>query len=275
MVFRESSGHEKYFTSTPIICSSCSNMARRLSKRFMIVLVLLLLLRYSTLQPLPSPLAIPLFHTATSTPLPNIPYSINKTTRASHDLFHTIPNQSSKNNIPAVLLELAHCTRPFNKFTNHVRLPNHLYNISMSSRGGEPEARKFWNPTIFALPSWSMNEYLIVTMVDCTNLGYRQNVICQANICVPKHKAQGRDKICTEDDLNVLGSNGGLRCATPPVEVDLPPTPAKKCEGEQEGLADIPGFHDPRIFYTSRGEPILAVASQYVSQPTNQTKRVV
>ncbi|PQE32831.1 hypothetical protein CJF32_00001293 [Rutstroemia sp. NJR-2017a WRK4] len=237
-------------------------MARRLSKRFILVVILLLLLRYSTLQSLKSPLAIRLSRTTTSTPLPNLPYSINKTSSASHDLFHTLPNQSAKNNIPAILFELARCTRPFNKFTNHVRLPNHLYNISMSTRGGEPEARKFWNPTIFALPSWSTNEYLIVTMVDCTNRGYRQNVICEANICVPKHKAQGRDNICTEDDLKVLGSNGGLRCATPPVEVDLPATPAKKCEGEQEGLADIPGFHDPRIFYTSRGEPILTVASQ-------------
>jgi hypothetical protein len=256
---------------------SCSDMAKRLPKRFILVVVLLLLLRASTLEPLPFPQAIRLFRTATSAPIPDFTYSINKTTSTSHDgkqflnsQFHIPPSQSPKNNISAVLLELARCTRPFNKFTNHVRLPNHLYNISMSIRGGETEARKFWNPTIFALPSWSMNEYLIVTMVDCTNRGYRQNVLCEANICVPKHKAQGRDRICAEDDLKVLGSNGGLRCAKPPVEVDLPATPAKKCQGEQEGLADIAGFHDPRIFYSSRGEPILTVASQYVNQPTKR-----
>ncbi|KAM3075397.1 hypothetical protein ACMFMG_007164 [Clarireedia jacksonii] len=244
-------------------------MAMRPPKRFILVAVLLLLLRVFTFEPLPLRKPIRLFRTTTSTFIPNTRYSINKTTNAIHDdirflndKFHVLPAQGAKNNVPAVLFELAHCTRQFNKFNNHVRLSNHLYNISMSTRGGEPEIRKFWNPTIFALPYWTMNQYLIVAMVDCTSCGYRQNVLCEANICVPKRKAQGRENICTEDDLKVLGSNGGLRCAQPPVEVNLPATPAKRCQGEQEGLADIPGFHDPRIFYSSRGEPILTVASQ-------------
>jgi hypothetical protein len=71
-----------------------------------------------------------------------------------------------------------------------------------------------------------------------------------------------RQKQCTEDDIGVLGPNGGLRCVVPPVKVQVPSTPAQKCEGLEKGLADIPGFHDPRAFYSGRGEPLLMVVTQ-------------
>ncbi|TAQ89657.1 hypothetical protein B7494_g2033 [Chlorociboria aeruginascens] len=166
---------------------------------------------------------------------------------------------------PPSLLPLTLCHQTPNQFTNHIRLPNPLYNISMSPQTTFlSETRKFWNPTIFALPYWSKNEYLIITMVLLKDYGYRQNVLCEANICRPKdQKSSGNiDKLCSDNDLDVLGPNGGLRCVTTPIEVNVPPTPAEKCEGPEQGLAEIPGFHDPRIFYSGRGEPLLMVASQ-------------
>ena len=101
-------------------------------------------------------------------------------------------------------------------------------------------------------------------MVLLKDQGFRQNVLCEANICEPGSIVGGRSysSRCSEDDLLKLGSSGGLRCATAPIEVNIPQTPAAKCEGLEKGLADIPGFHDPRIFYSGRGEPILMVVSQ-------------
>ncbi|TEY59659.1 hypothetical protein BOTCAL_0189g00120 [Botryotinia calthae] len=167
--------------------------------------------------------------------------------------------------VPHALLQLTtHCSDPVNKFTNHLRLPNILYNISMKPRLGSPESRTFWNPTIFSLPYWAKNQYLIVSMVYLKDRGYRVNVLCEANICHPQTENRGhlQERICTDDDIEVLGSNGGMRCENTPIEVTVPPTPAESCEGNQEGLADIPGFHDPRIFYSGRGEPILMISSQ-------------
>ncbi|ESZ90560.1 hypothetical protein SBOR_9056 [Sclerotinia borealis F-4128] len=171
----------------------------------------------------------------------------------------------SKNTVPPAVLKLtAYCFDPINKFTNHLRLPNLLYNISMKPRFRSPESRTFWNPTIFALPYWAKNQYLIVSMVYLKDRGYRANVVCEANICHPRTENSGgvRERMCTDEDLDVLGSNGGLRCENTPIEVNVPPTPAESCQGDQEGLADIAGFHDPRIFYSGRGEPILMLSSQ-------------
>ncbi|KAE8450273.1 hypothetical protein EG329_006701 [Mollisiaceae sp. DMI_Dod_QoI] len=126
------------------------------------------------------------------------------------------------------------------------------------------DQRSFWNPTIIALPYWASNQYIIVNMVTPNGEAYRQNVICEANICHPKSAklTTSKAKYCTEDDLRVLGPTGGLRCVTMPLEVNVPPTPAEKCEGAEQVLADIPGFHDPKLLYSGRGEPILMVVSQ-------------
>lgn len=174
-------------------------------------------------------------------------------------------SHNSQKPIPPALLQLSKCPRPANRFTNHIRLPNLLYNISMSPRTATvKEERRFWNPTIFALPYWAKNRYIIVSMVAPNGEAQRRNVLCEANICRPKSAAQAlaHERSCSEDDLELLGPNGGLRCVTAPIEVNVPPTPAAKCEGLESVFADIPGFHDPRIFYSGRGEPILMVSSQ-------------
>jgi hypothetical protein len=101
-------------------------------------------------------------------------------------------------------------------------------------------------------------------MVTSHGEPYRRNVLCEANICHPKDQkpTNSREKACTEDDLAILGQNGSLRCVAAPIEVDVRPTPSERCDGIEQLLADIPGFHDPRLFYSSRGEPILMVVSQ-------------
>ena len=177
----------------------------------------------------------------------------------------TDPVGASKIYAPRALIDLTQCPSSPNQFTGHIRLPNLLYNISMSPITATPkDTRSFWNPTILALPYWSKNQYVIVNMVASHGELYRSNVLCEANICHPPSQKSGnsREKACMEDDLEILGSNGGLRCVTTPIEVDVPRTPAERCDGMEQLLADIPGFHDPRLFYSGRGEPILMVASQ-------------
>ncbi|CAG8977213.1 hypothetical protein HYALB_00007907 [Hymenoscyphus albidus] len=167
--------------------------------------------------------------------------------------------------IPSALLEFTACSLSPNRYTNHIRLPNLLYNISMSPKSGEAfDNRTFWNPTILALPYWAKNQYLLISMVTPDADPYRRNVMCEANICYPKSQKPKttRERTCSDEDLAFLGRNGGLRCVNPPVELNVPPTPAAKCDGEAQVFSDIPGFHDPRIFYTGRGEPILMMSSQ-------------
>jgi hypothetical protein len=171
----------------------------------------------------------------------------------------------SKVTAPRALIDFTKCPRSPNRFTSHIRLPNQLYNISMSPVSATTkELRTFWNPTILALPYWAKNQYLIVNMVASHGEPYRRNVLCEAIICHPdaQKSNNSREKSCTEDDFGILGPNGGLRCVTEPIEVDIPPTPAERCDGMEQLLADIPGFHDPRLFYSGRGEPILMVVSQ-------------
>lgn len=174
-----------------------------------------------------------------------------------------------ESSVPRALLEFTACPSAANKYIDHICLPNLLYNISMSPASAiMQDHREFWNPTILALPYWAKNQYVIVNMVVAgPSQAYRQNALCEGNICHPRSQKPGapREKTCSEGDLRVPGPNGGLRCVTSSIEVDFPPTPAERCEGQEQRLADIPGFHDSRLFYTARGEPILMVVSQYVT----------
>jgi hypothetical protein len=168
------------------------------------------------------------------------------------------PNQAS-NRIPPILRSdldvLFICPAKANQFTNAVRLSSSVYNISRISLGQRTDERQFWNPTIISLPYWSKNQYLIVSRI-LTDGFHQQNAICEANICHDD---------CSEDDRYFIGAAGGMRCAFPPVQLNIPPTPAERCEGKFGAYVDIPGFHDPRIFWSSKGEPLMMVNTQYVS----------
>ncbi|KAI9817445.1 MAG: hypothetical protein M1827_001055 [Pycnora praestabilis] len=156
------------------------------------------------------------------------------------------------------------CPVRANRFTNHIRLPNTIQNISMIVPGASTEDKRvFWNPTIISMPFWSENEYLVVSRI-VTNGNHQQNVLCEANICYigasdvrPKGK-----KLCTVDDLASVGLAGGMRCATAPLTLSVPPTPAEYCGGDFGSYVDIPGFHDPRIFWSGKGEPLMMVNTQ-------------
>lgn len=49
---------------------------------------------------------------------------------------------------------------------------------------------------------------------------------------------------------------------TEPKQLEVPSTPAEKCEGKYYYYPDIPGFHDPRVFWSSKGEPLMMVNTQ-------------
>ena len=97
-----------------------------------------------------------------------------------------------------------------------------------------------------------------------TGGNYQENVICEASACYigSGQDAHTGEQKCTDDDVQHVGPAGGLRCVTPPVPLSVPPTPAEYCEGKFGTYVDIPGFHDPRIFYSGKGEPLMMVNTQ-------------
>ncbi|KAI9848607.1 MAG: hypothetical protein M1838_000479 [Thelocarpon superellum] len=154
-------------------------------------------------------------------------------------------------------------TRP-NTFTGHIRLPSLIRNISLVPPSSKThEAREYWNPTIISLPSWSENQYLLVSRV-VTDGNYQQNILCEARVCYPAHAEPQTDDelLCTVGDLALTGPAGGLRCVTDLVTLSVPPTPAERCDGKYGTYVDLPGFHDPRIFWSGRGEPLMMVNTQ-------------
>lgn len=165
---------------------------------------------------------------------------------------------------------LFRCPNKANSYTGHLRLGNIVQNISQISPGSlTPEHRVFWNPTIIALPYWSENQYLVVSRI-VTDGDHQENVLCEANVCYIQGQERRRgEKMCTEDDLKHVGPGGGMRCASPPIGLSVPPTPAEKCEGRFSSYPDIPGFHDPRIFWSGKGEPLMMVNTQS-GEPSRQ-----
>ena len=159
---------------------------------------------------------------------------------------------------------LFRCPNVPNKITNHLRLPHVIRNISLGPLdSSRKEHREFWNPTIMSLPFWSKSQYLIVSRI-VTDGHHQQNVLCEANICYPAHlgpQAEGESK-CSADDLVHLGPAGGMRCTSDLILLSVPPTPAEDCTGKYGLYVDIPGFHDPRIFWSGKGEPLMMVNTQ-------------
>ena len=162
------------------------------------------------------------------------------------------------------LAVLFKCLQRPNRYTNHIRLSHPIRNISMiPPNPGGPDGRIFWNPTVLSLPSWSTRQYLIVSRI-VTDGNHQQNVMCEADICHTgdASSAQEGERKCSAHDLEVLGPAGGLRCVTTPLTLKVPPTPAENCQGKFGSYVDIPGFHDPRIFWSGKGEPLMMVNTQ-------------
>lgn len=192
-----------------------------------------------------------------------------------NDYFYNYEGTKSLNQSSSILWQpildpnlgpLFQCSKRVNQLTGHIRLSNIVQNISQIP--AEPqlkhETRTFWNPTIIALPYWSENQYLVVSRI-VTDGQHQENVLCEANVCYVGSEQDARpgEKPCTLDDIRHLGAAGGMRCVTPPITLSVPPTPAEKCEGKFGPYTDIPGFHDPRIFWSGKGEPLMMVNTQY------------
>ncbi|KAL8728718.1 MAG: hypothetical protein Q9166_005205 [cf. Caloplaca sp. 2 TL-2023] len=156
------------------------------------------------------------------------------------------------------------CPVQANRYTNHIRISAIVCNITqIPPQPLKPEKRVFWNPTIISLPYWAENQYLVVSRI-VTEGNHQENVICEANVCYvgPSEDVKSGEKPCTEDDLKLLGPTGGMRCASTPISLNVPPTPAEYCTGKFQTYVDVPGFHDPRIFWSGKGEPLMMVNTQ-------------
>lgn len=161
------------------------------------------------------------------------------------------------------LTTLSRCLHQPNPHTNHIRIPYIVQNVSQVPPGSSTTGLSKFNPTIISLPYWSKNQYLLVSRVVTEGL-HQENHMCEANTCYAG-SAGGRrvgEVNCTEDDISVLGPAGGLRCAHEPILLNAPPTPAEQCDGEWENIALLPGFHDPRAFWSGKGEPLIIMNTQ-------------
>ncbi|KAH0559430.1 hypothetical protein GP486_004050 [Trichoglossum hirsutum] len=209
-----------------------------------------------------SPHAFPLFNASSNHISPSKEYFYaNFVTSKSKNGSNTKGSTWMHPTLNSYLDILFRCpTRP-NRITNHIRLSNAIRNVSMiPPNSSKDEMRMFWNPTILSLPYWSQNQYLLVSRIVTDGL-HQQNVLCEANTCYTG-SSEGRpvgEKACSEGDVSYLGAVGGMRCETEPVILSVPPTPAESCEGKLGAYVDIPGFHDPRIFWSGKGEPLMMV----------------
>ncbi|KAI1612227.1 hypothetical protein EDD36DRAFT_279213 [Exophiala viscosa] len=245
------------------------------ARRWLVLtLVALLLLVYTRTLQRQHPSASSLLHAALRT-------------YTQRDTQFTLINVTTHHGTDKVFLE-KHLTRPipaahpliasfqtnstatFNPVTHHVRLQNILYNISLTAPGSthDPNAR-FFNPAIIPLPHWSSScpgapKYILVSRLVTAGF-HQESHICLADICVPENESNTDNRACTSDDIALLGTHGGMRCTSPPIALNIPPTPAEKCDGAWTAFPDIPGFHDPRIFWSGKGEPLILVnsASRY------------
>lgn len=172
---------------------------------------------------------------------------------------------------PHVVRMLSGCTHRPNPHTGHIRLSNvQVLNISMvpAAAAADPDEfknNKYFNPAILPLPSYVSSssstpyQYLLISRL-VTSGTHQESHICFATICDPSGSAS-LSLACSDADIALLGLAGGMRCVTKPEKINIPPTPAKKCTGAWKIFPDIPGFHDPRVFWSGRGEPLIEVNS--------------
>lgn len=183
-----------------------------------------------------------------------------------------------------------------NPHTSHLRLSPRIHNISLTppslTQSHDPNVR-FFNPAILPLPYWSATgattvgaKYVLVSRLVTTGF-HQESHICLADICLPDQQPTHRSpaaslynasapssarkvlppdtRPCNASDMSILGGRGGMRCVTEPVKLNIPSTPAEHCDAAWLPFPDIPGFHDPRVFWSGKGEPLILVnsASRY------------
>ncbi|KAJ9651280.1 hypothetical protein H2198_009434 [Neophaeococcomyces mojaviensis] len=179
---------------------------------------------------------------------------------------HPLPSMN-----PCITRLFSRCYYKPNPHTNHVRLPSiHISNISMvptlpeeNVNVDEFTTNRYFNPTIIALPPHIYTpqtpyRYVLLTRLVTTGL-HQESHVCFADICSPRSRSvhYSSARLCDASDLELLGANGGMRCTTTPEKLNIPPTPARNCSGTWRTFPDIPGFHDPRMFWTGRESEVL------------------
>lgn len=159
------------------------------------------------------------------------------------------------------------CPYEANPHTKHIRLPVLIHNISSLT----PDSKRKFNPTILALPPGMPHKYILVSRIVTTGL-HQESHICLADVChhpnTTSPPSTFLDSIPCPELLHsrLAGLNSSLLyCANAPETINIPPTPAFHCTGAWSSFPSIPGFHDPRIFWTGSGEALILVnsASQY------------
>lgn len=180
----------------------------------------------------------------------------------------SIHNQEYNESRPAVnqyMQLLIQCPIEVNKHTYHIRLESTHLRLDFDPSG----QHRLFNPALLPLPAWSTSgTYLVVSRVVTEGL-HQESLICLAELCLPPNSTTRHppgSRPCTIEDEIALGNKGGgLRCRSEPMKLNIPPTPALHCEGSWSSFPDIPGFHDPRIFWSGKGEPLIILnsASQY------------
>ncbi|KAK9476961.1 hypothetical protein V1514DRAFT_321558 [Lipomyces japonicus] len=103
-----------------------------------------------------------------------------------------------------------------------------------------------YNPTIIALPPTSHYPFLIVSRVRGDSFE-QHSLICEAKY---------GEQLNGDGNLEPV-----LQCATHARELVVPQTPAKDCKGK-EFMSDVPGYHDPRVFWSARGAPMMIFNQQ-------------
>ncbi|KAK9388108.1 hypothetical protein V1515DRAFT_462804 [Lipomyces mesembrius] len=107
-----------------------------------------------------------------------------------------------------------------------------------------------YNPSIIALPPSSHYPFLIVARVRGGGF-FQESVICEG-------------KYIDEPFVNAYGfevMNRLIGCATNPRVLTVPQTPARDCTGI-DYMSDVPGYHDPRIFWSNTGAPLMMFNQQ-------------
>lgn len=172
---------------------------------------------------------------------------------------------------PHLIRVLSQCSHKPNPHTGHIRFSEiRVLNISMVPPATQESVDEFrnneyFNPAILPLPSYISSssltpyQYLLVSRL-VTSGTHQESHVCFARICAPSGSGSN-SPLCADDDTLLLGPAGGMRCVTKPEKVNIPATPAKKCTGAWKVFPDIPGFHDPRVFWSGSGEPLIEVNS--------------
>ncbi|KAK9451371.1 uncharacterized protein V1518DRAFT_408373 [Limtongia smithiae] len=137
-------------------------------------------------------------------------------------------------------------TEPTEVFLNFVRLKYHVLEVRANSERFEVT----YNPTIMAMPSSAHYPFLIVSRFRSDGLE-QKCVICEAKYA---------DEV-TRDGYGFEHTEKTITCATNPIVLEVPLTPARDCL-EREYMSSIPGYHDPRIFWSQTGAPLMIMNQQ-------------